>query len=89
MDSVYRFDFTFASSTDSLLLNFLGSGLQGIDDESWGLDNVMVSVQSDASPVSEPPALALFGLGIAALIARKWRDVRGVMDNTSSRRSTC
>jgi len=43
-DSVYRLISTFPHSASSLVLNFSGSGLQGVLDESWGIDNVEVSV---------------------------------------------
>jgi len=41
-DSVYRLSFTFAHTASILGLDFSGQGLQGIQDESWGLDNVKV-----------------------------------------------
>jgi hypothetical protein len=40
-DSVYQLSFTFLHSDSSVVLNFSGSGLT---DESWGLDNVEVSI---------------------------------------------
>jgi len=42
MDSVYRLAFDFAHSNNTLDLDFSASGLQALDDESWGLDNVRV-----------------------------------------------
>ena len=42
-DSVYRLSYTFTNLSDALTLNFIGSGLQEISDESWGLDNVKVT----------------------------------------------
>ena len=42
-DSVYRLTYTFANLSDALTLNFIGSNLQDISDESWGLDNVKVT----------------------------------------------
>ena len=42
-DSVYHLSYTFANLSDALTLNFIGSGLQDISDESWGLDNVKVT----------------------------------------------
>jgi hypothetical protein len=42
MDSVYRVTLSFPHSANSLLLNFTGSGLQALDNESWGLDNIQV-----------------------------------------------
>ena len=44
MDSVYHMSFTLPHTADSLTLNFTAQGLQGLDDESWGFDNVSVSL---------------------------------------------
>jgi hypothetical protein len=55
------------------MLNFGASGLQGIGDESWGLDNVQVQV----SAVPVPAAVWLFGsglIGLAAVARRKKPD---------------
>lgn len=67
MDSVYRLSFNFAHDDDMLTLDFSGYGLQSPEDESWGLDNVRVSV------VPEPAALPMLGIGLALLawVARK------------------
>jgi hypothetical protein len=43
-DSVYRLNYTFAHTENILRLDFSGQGLQGIQDESWGLDNVNVTI---------------------------------------------
>lgn len=67
MDSVYRMNFAFASNTELLTLNFTGYGLQGLADESWGLDNVRVSAVPEASSAT------LMGLGLLALA---WRTRR-------------
>jgi hypothetical protein len=64
MDSVYELSFTFAHTGSSLMLNFGANGLQGIADESWGLDNVKVAV----SAVPVPPSVWLFGSGLLGLI---------------------
>jgi hypothetical protein len=64
MDSVYNLSFTFAHNASDLILNFSANGLQGIGDESWGLDNVQVAV----APVPVPPAVWLFGSGLLGLI---------------------
>lgn len=61
MDSVYRMSFAFAHNTDLLTLNFSGYGLQSLADESWGLDNVQVSM------VPEPGAAPMLALGLLAL----------------------
>jgi hypothetical protein len=67
MDSVYRLSFAFAHTTDLLTLNFSGYGLQGLDDESWGLDNVYVSA------IPEPAIAPMLGLGVLALAWRMRR----------------
>jgi uncharacterized repeat protein (TIGR01451 family) len=45
-DSVYHLVFIFPHSASSIVLNFAGIGLQPVFDESWGLDNVQVSVSN-------------------------------------------
>jgi RHS repeat-associated protein len=52
MDSVYELSFTFPHTADSLTLDFAALGLQGIADESWGLDNVRVEVSTEAAAQS-------------------------------------
>jgi hypothetical protein len=64
MDSVYNLSFTFAHNASDLALNFSAAGLQGLADESWGLDNVMVQV----TPVPLPAAVWLFGSGLIGLL---------------------
>jgi hypothetical protein len=52
-DSVYHFSFTFAHTESALHLDF-GSSLfegKGTDDESWGLDNVVVTAHT-GTPIS-------------------------------------
>lgn len=63
MDSVYNFSFLFAHNSSDLVLNFSASGLQGLADESWGLDNVQVQI----SAVPVPAAAWLFGSGLLGL----------------------
>jgi len=49
MDSVYHMSFTFYHWRDTLQLSFAGNqGLQGVNDESWGLDNLVVEVNSNS-----------------------------------------
>ncbi|GEM_PF-1984241 len=43
-DTVYRLTHTFSHTGGSLKLDFSGTGLQSLEDESWGLDNVVVRV---------------------------------------------
>jgi hypothetical protein len=60
-DSTYWLDFTFAHSSSTVTLDFRSSLFEGkvTDDESWGLDNVRVSI------VPEPSSLWLSGMGVA------------------------
>ncbi len=41
--SVYHLSFAFPHTGNQIQFNFTGSGLQGLNDESWGLDNVSVT----------------------------------------------
>lgn len=46
MDAAYRIECTFAHTGSSLTLDFQALGLQAVlEEESWGIDNVNVSVQ--------------------------------------------
>lgn len=51
MDSVYRHVQSFPHTADSLVLNFIGSGLSdSLPEESWGIDNVRVYlIREDSS----------------------------------------
>ena len=61
-DNVYHLSFTFPHSGD-LMVSFTASGLQSLNDESWGLDNV--KVETDVIPL--PGTLLLFGSGLLGL----------------------
>ena len=69
-DAVYHLSFTFPHSDSSLVLNFAGIGLQPIADESWGLDNVRVSIEQQ---VPEPGAIWLLATGMLAAYRRRKR----------------
>jgi hypothetical protein len=66
-DSVYNLSFEVPHSASSVVFQFTGSGLQGLSDESWGLDNVQVEV------VPLPPSLLLLGSGLLGLAAVRLR----------------
>lgn len=51
LDSVYHMRYVIPHRADALKINFTASGLQPIDDESWGLDNVKVMLSSGADPM--------------------------------------
>jgi len=46
MDAVYHLNYLFPHASASLTLNFLASGLQALVDESWGIDNIEVTVKT-------------------------------------------
>lgn len=77
IDSVYRLSFTFAHGSDSVVLRFSDSTVDwvqplGVGNESWGLDNVQLSV----TPIPEPSGLLALagGLGgIAGMLVRRSR----------------
>jgi hypothetical protein len=49
LDATYRIVLVFPHTSSTLSLDFLGGGLQNLDDESWGLDNIEVRLLSDTS----------------------------------------
>jgi hypothetical protein len=60
MDAVYPLKFTFAHTEPTLTLNFVGSSnLQGIADESWGLDNVEIRLDEGATDGLAAPKLEI------------------------------
>lgn len=69
--SIYKFGesgtnnpaFVFAHSASSITFSFSASNLQGVSDESWGLDNVVV--KTDYSVVPEPSSVLALLTGIA------------------------
>jgi hypothetical protein len=51
-----------------------GPGNQGLDDESWAMDNLKVSVDTIGREViPEPFTLSLFGAGLAGAVALRRR----------------
>lgn len=66
-DTTYHLSFNIAHSANDLNLTFEGLGLQGVGDESWGIDNVVVS----ADAVPEPATMAVLGLGMVSLVRRR------------------
>ncbi len=52
MDSVYKLSYTFSHHSATLSLDFAAQGLEALDNESWGITNVQVSVANPAAPVT-------------------------------------
>jgi len=67
-DSIYHLSFNFPHTGETLVLNFSSSLFEGkgTDDESWGLDNVRVSSNSDA-PIAASAADPSIDLAAQAL----------------------
>jgi hypothetical protein len=63
LDAVYNLSFTFPHTSSSLSLVFSTSQMQGIADEAWGIDSILINTESsvDVSPVFEgsTPSTAL------------------------------
>jgi len=79
-DSAYNFGADpafadFAHSSSSLTLEFFifGPGNQDINDESWAMDNLNVSVTTIGREIPEPFTLSLFGAGLAGAVAMRRR----------------
>jgi hypothetical protein len=66
-DSVYTLSFTFPHTDAAIYLGFAGTSLQGLSDESWGLDNVRVEVSGIPAPGTVLP------LGLAGVVALRRR----------------
>ncbi|MDO8477049.1 MAG: PEP-CTERM sorting domain-containing protein [Candidatus Rokubacteria bacterium] len=87
-DTYYDLTLTFPHSAASLALVFSYGGLQDLNDESWGLDNV--AVQTNASITEPPPSgvpapatLWLLCLGVVGL-AVATRNLRSPRDSSQS-----
>ncbi len=66
-DSVYRVSCTFPHTARALELDFYGLNLQSVSDESWGLDNLVVSTAT----------AHLYGRATEADLRSLWEDLIG------------
>ncbi len=78
-DSIFDVAFSFAHSGSTLGLSLFahGAGWQGSSDESWGIDNLVITTREVNQPAPVPlPAglpLLLAGLGALGLVKRRKR----------------
>ena len=67
-DTFYDLTLTFPHTAANLSITFSYTGLQDLNDESWGLDKVTVATDSNLTapvPVPEPSTWLLLGSGLA------------------------
>jgi formylglycine-generating enzyme required for sulfatase activity len=91
MDSVYHLTFNFFHTANGVALNFSGNGLEDLYNESWGVDNVMVTLSppegvpyvqttlaptSTWSPTNNLPVSGLIVSGTRALVSLGDSEVR-------------
>lgn len=79
-DSAYNFgadprfaNFAHTGSSAKIEFYIYGPGNQSLDDESWAMDNLNVSVTTQAVPEPETYAMFLAGLGLMGFVARSRR----------------
>ena len=74
-DTAWRLSLTFAHTDQTATFEFFasGQGWQGGDDESFGLDNILVEndVEELPQPIPEPGTIILLGAGLAASRLRR------------------
>jgi len=67
-------NFAHTGSTATIQFFIFGEGNQSLDDESWAMDNLLVSVTTrEPQAVPEPASLTLLGTALAAAARRRLR----------------
>lgn len=64
-------NFAHTGSTATIDFFMFGPGNQSLDDESWAMDNLRVSVNTRSVP--EPASMTLMGVGVAGLVLMRRR----------------
>jgi hypothetical protein len=64
MDSVYHIQRTFSHQEKSISFVFAGLNLQGVGDESWGLNNVKIEVLDAVNSKDDPKVIAATWTGM-------------------------
>ncbi len=82
--SVYRIDKAIAHTGGALKLNFSASGLEGLDNESWGLDNVRVTI--DCPPPPPPCAGQVYANNFETAVGNEWSTNKTEATPTGNRR---
>src|SRR5439155_14414420 len=78
-DAVYHLSFTFDHTAKDLVLNFTGGpGLTDVLDESWGVDNVQVSVGGTGAPAAIAATFTDAGVLDTHTALVNWGDGTGV-----------
>jgi hypothetical protein len=62
-NDTYHLSYTIPHTEDNVVIHFSAWGLQGLTDESWGLDNVRV----ETTPIPIPGSLLILGTGLLGL----------------------
>src|SRR3990170_2780184 len=67
-------NFAHTGSTATIEFFIFGEGNQSLDDESWAMDNLRVSVTTlQPTAIPEPASLTLLGTALAAAASRRLR----------------